>query len=89
MGKLKSSILLLFSGYTLVAPMSLTLETGLPSTRLLQTYLRDKRTVEAKLVTGDTIVGPLSWQDPNCICIDAEGEPVVIWRSALAYIKGI
>lgn len=81
--------MIFISCYSLVASMSLALETGLPSTRLLQTYLRDKRIVEAKLVTGDTVVGSLAWQDPHCICIEADGEPVVIWRSALAYIKGV
>ena len=69
--------------------MSLELETGLPSTRLLQTYLREKRTVEVKLVTGDTVTGSLSWQDPQCVCLDVEGNPVVVWRSALVYIKGV
>ncbi|HEY9887760.1 MAG TPA: hypothetical protein V6D02_05120 [Candidatus Obscuribacterales bacterium] len=69
--------------------MSLELETGLPSTRLLQTYLRENRTVEAKLVTGDTLIGSLSWQDPQCICLSVEGTSVVIWRSALVFIKGV
>jgi host factor-I protein len=69
--------------------MSLELETGLPSTRLLQQYLRDKRRVEARLVTGDTVTGAISWQDPYCICIDADGEPVLIWRSAIAFLKGL
>ena len=69
--------------------MTAQLETGLPSTRLLQTYLREKRTLEVKLVTGDTVTGALSWQDPTCICIDADGEPCMIWRSAIAFVKGI
>jgi len=69
--------------------MSLELETGLPSTRLLQTYMRDKRAIEVKLVTGDTVQGVLSWQDPLCICIDVDGNPTVIWRSALAMVKAI
>jgi len=68
--------------------MALELETGLPSTRLLQNYMRDKKTVEVKLVTGDTVIGTLAWQDPQCICVDVEGEPTVIWRSALASMKG-
>jgi host factor-I protein len=68
--------------------MTLELESGLPSTRLLQTYLRDKRLVEVKLVTGDTFTGTLSWQDPNCLCLDVEGEPTILWRSALVALKG-
>ncbi len=62
---------------------------GLPSTRLLQAYLRDKQTIEAKLVTGDAIVGTLSWQDPHCVCINQSGTATVIWRTALAYIKPV
>ena len=69
--------------------MSSEFETGLPSTRLLQTYLRDKRPVEVRLVTGDTLSGAISWQDPNCICLDVEGEPTLVWRSALVSLKGI
>jgi host factor-I protein len=67
--------------------MSIELDTGLPSTRLLQTYLRDKRAVEIKLVTGDTMTGTLSWQDPVCICLAMNDEPTLIWRSAIAYVK--
>jgi host factor-I protein len=69
--------------------MTTELETGLPSTRLLQTYLREKRTLEVKLVTGDTVTGVLSWQDPHCICIDVDGQLCLIWRSALAFVKGL
>ncbi|MEO1095584.1 MAG: RNA-binding protein hfq [Cyanobacteria bacterium J06638_28] len=68
--------------------MSLELETGLPSTRLLQTYLRDKRPVEMKLITGDTVTGKIIWQDSNCICVSDNDQQVLIWRSALAYVKG-
>lgn len=66
--------------------MSSELETGLPSTRLLQSYLREKQAIEAKLVTGDTITGTISWQDPHCICLDVEGKQVLLWRSALVTV---
>ncbi|MEM0980394.1 MAG: RNA-binding protein hfq [Cyanobacteria bacterium P01_H01_bin.58] len=69
--------------------MSPELETGLPSTRLLQTYLRDQRPVEVKLITGDTITGKIIWQDPNCLCVSENDQQVLIWRSALACVKGI
>ncbi|MEM9004604.1 MAG: RNA-binding protein hfq [Cyanobacteria bacterium P01_F01_bin.86] len=69
--------------------MSIELEAGLPSVRLLQTYLRDKSTVEVKLVTGDTITGNIAWQDPLCLCINADGNSVLIWRSALAFVKPV
>lgn len=68
--------------------MTLDLETGLPSTRLLQTYMREKQTIAVKLVTGDTVTGTLAWQDPQCICLNVDDEPTVIWRSALVSLKG-
>jgi host factor-I protein len=67
--------------------MSLDLESGLPSTRLLQTYLQDKRTVEAKLVTGDVVTGTIAWQDPFCVCLNCDGESVLLWRTAIAFVK--
>ncbi|NEQ44519.1 MAG: RNA-binding protein hfq [Leptolyngbya sp. SIOISBB] len=69
--------------------MTLELEAGLPSTRLLQTYMREKQTIAVKLVTGDTVTGTLAWQDPQCICLDVDGELTVLWRSALVSLKGI
>jgi host factor-I protein len=67
--------------------MTLELDTGLPSTKLLQGALRDKQTVELKLVTGDTFNGTLRWQDPYCICVDEGGQATMVWRSAIAYLK--
>ncbi|MGF1521046.1 MAG: RNA-binding protein hfq [Leptolyngbyaceae cyanobacterium] len=69
--------------------MSLELEAGLPSIRLLQGYLRDQTTVEVKLVTGDIITGQIAWQDPLCLCLKADDNSVLVWRSALAFIKAV
>ncbi|WP_008312504.1 Hfq-related RNA-binding protein [Leptolyngbya sp. PCC 6406] len=69
--------------------MSLELDTGLPSTKLMQGFLRDKQTLEIKLTTGDTFNGTLRWQDPDCVCIEAEGQSVVLWRTAIAYVKAV
>lgn len=67
--------------------MTLELDSGFPSTKLLQGVLRDKQAVEVKLVTGDTLNGILRWQDPNCLCVDTDGQATVVWRSAIAYLK--
>jgi host factor-I protein len=67
--------------------MTVELDTGLPSTRLMQNFLREKQTLEIKLTTGDTFIGPMRWQDPLCICVDSGGQAVVLWRSAIAYVK--
>ena len=67
--------------------MTLELDTRLPSTKLLQGALRDKQAVELKVVTGDTFNGTLRWQDPDCLCLDVDGQTTLIWRSASAYLK--
>jgi host factor-I protein len=67
--------------------MTLELDTGLPSTKWLQGALRDKQSLEVKLVTGDVLMGTLRWQDPQCLCIDTDGQATVVWRSAIAYLK--
>ena len=69
--------------------MSSEIEAGLPSTKLLQTYLRDQSLVEVKLITGDTVTGMIAWQDPLCLCIKADENPVLVWRSALVSIKAV
>ncbi len=70
-----------------VASMTLELDTGLPSTKLLQGALREKQVIEVKLVTGDILAGTLRWQDPHCLCVDVEGQVTLVWRAAIAYLK--
>ncbi|MCW6035521.1 RNA chaperone Hfq [Spirulina subsalsa FACHB-351] len=63
-------------------------DTGLPSTRQLQNFNREKVEVEFKLMTGDVITGKMVWQDAQCICLqDASEQLTVIWRQAIAYHK--
>lgn len=68
--------------------MALELDTGLPSTRQLQTLIREGQPVELKLLTGDLVIGRVRWQDPNCICLaDQQDQSTLIWRQAIAYVK--
>jgi host factor-I protein len=63
-------------------------ETGLPSIRLIQSYIKEKQQVELKLLTNDLLVGRIFWQDNNCICVlDASEKQILISRQAIAYIK--
>lgn len=63
-------------------------DTGLPSTRKMQTLIRDQQSVEVKVTTGDTLTGSLTWQDANAICVKgADGEDVILMRAAIAYVK--
>lgn len=67
---------------------SSTFDTGLPSIRQVQTLIRDQQNVEVKLTTGDTILGALSWQDVNSICVkDEQGQSAILMRGAIAYVK--
>lgn len=68
--------------------MSSELETGLPSVRQFQNFIRDGNEVELKLMTGDLLTGKIRWQDPHCFCLsDQYDQPTIIWRQAIAFIK--
>ncbi|MGF1487700.1 MAG: RNA-binding protein hfq [Prochloraceae cyanobacterium] len=61
---------------------------GLPSVRLVQSYIKEKLEVELKLLAGDILEGKIIWQDPHCFYLSDEGEkPILIWRAAVAYIR--
>lgn len=65
-------------------------DTGLPSIRQVQSLIRDQQTVEVKLLTGDVIVGAVSWQDANAICVKGnDGINTILMRAAIAYVKSL
>ena len=50
--------------------------------------IKEKLTVEFRLMTGDLITGRIFWQDHNCICIfDGNNEQIMVWKQAIAYMK--
>ncbi|MDJ0690813.1 MAG: RNA-binding protein hfq [Xenococcaceae cyanobacterium MO_188.B32] len=63
-------------------------DTGLPSVRQVQDFIKDKQEVELKLSTDDLLVGKIIWQDSSCLClVDHYDQPTLIWRQALIYLK--
>jgi host factor-I protein len=63
-------------------------DTGLPSVKQVQGYIKDKQEVELKLMTDDLIVGKIIWQDPQCLCLlDHYDQSALIWRQAIVFIK--
>ena len=63
-------------------------DTGLPSIKQLQRYVKEKQEVEIKLVTDDLIVGKIMWQDSQCLCIlDHYDQQTLVWRKSLVYLK--
>lgn len=68
--------------------MSQEFATGFPSVRQVQNLIRDKATVEVKLITGDLISGRVVWQDPQCICLETEDQSKhQIWKQAIGFLK--
>jgi len=62
--------------------------TDLPSIRKVQAYTKDKNLLELKLLTGDSLIGTILWQDPNSICLqDQSSQQILIWRNAIAFIR--
>ncbi|ELS01780.1 hypothetical protein Xen7305DRAFT_00014860 [Xenococcus sp. PCC 7305] len=63
-------------------------DTGLPSVKKIQSYIKDKQEIEIKLVTDDLIVGKILWQDSLCICLeDHYSQATLIWKQSLVYLK--
>jgi host factor-I protein len=64
------------------------LDINLPSTRQTQGLIKDKIEVSIKLLTGDTFVGRIIWQDPECLFFtDASDRKTLIYRQAIAYVQ--
>ncbi len=62
--------------------------TGLPSIRQIQNFIQEKKELELKLITGDTLVGQIMWQDGNCLCLaDRYQQPMLIWLQGIVYLK--
>lgn len=62
--------------------------TGLPSVRQIQNFIKNKTYVEIGLITNQVLDGKVVWQDSQCISIvDNNEEKTLIWIQAIAYIK--
>jgi host factor-I protein len=62
-------------------------ETGTPSIRQIQKFIKEKTDIQIKLVTNDILVGQIRWQDPDCIClVSSENKEITIWRLAIVYM---
>ena len=63
-------------------------DTGLPSIRLVQSYIKNQQTLEVKLSTNEVLVGKLRWQDPQCFClVDTSEKAILIWRQAIVSLQ--
>ncbi|MFM7192318.1 MAG: Hfq-related RNA-binding protein [Microcystaceae cyanobacterium] len=63
-------------------------DTGLPSTRLVQSYIKNQQILEVRLSTNEVLIGKLRWQDPQCFClVDASEQAILIWRQAIVSLQ--
>ncbi len=62
--------------------------TGLPSVRLIQKYIKDQQKIVIQLASTEKITGQVLWQDPVCLCVaDESNQSLLIWKQGLIYIK--
>jgi host factor-I protein len=64
------------------------LDINQPSTRQMQQLIKDKKSIEIKLLTGDVFNGQLAWQDTDYFCLElSDASKLVINKGAVAYLK--
>jgi host factor-I protein len=65
------------------------LDINQPSTRQMQKIIKEKSSLEVKLLTGDIFNGQLAWQDTDylCLLLGGDASKIIINRNAVAYIK--
>jgi host factor-I protein len=64
------------------------LNIGLPSVRIIQSYIKEKKHIQIKLITGEIIKGRIAWQDPECISmVNENDQPILLWRQSIVYLQ--
>jgi host factor-I protein len=62
--------------------------TGLPSVRQIQNFIKNKSYIEVGLMTNQVFEGKVIWQDSQSIfLLDRNDEKIIIWIQAIVYIK--
>ncbi len=63
-------------------------DTSLPSIKQVQKLIKENKSVELKLITGDIIAGTVLWQDLQCFCVmGKDNQKITVWKQAIAYLK--
>ncbi len=63
------------------------LNVGLPSIRRIHNLIKDKNTVQVKLITGDVLEGRILWVDDNCLGLEAAEGKILLWQHAIVLIR--
>jgi host factor-I protein len=64
-------------------------DSGLPSVRQIQSFIKNKQKLEIGLITNITFTGKILWQDTNCLCLinGENSDKILIWFHSVVYIK--
>ncbi len=63
-------------------------DTGFPSIRQIQSFIKNKTPIEIGLTTNKTLEGVVQWQDQNCLSLVTNNkEKILVWIQAIAYIR--
>ncbi|MBC8169196.1 MAG: Hfq-related RNA-binding protein [Synechococcus sp.] len=62
---------------------------SLPSIRLLQTWIRERKILSLELADGRRLIGVLIWQDQLCLALQPSDsdDPVLINRAAMLLVR--
>jgi len=68
--------------------MSTEMDTALPSIRIVQNFIREKKDIEFQLTTNEKLTGQIRWQDPMYLGVaDASGQVTILARQVIAYLR--
>ncbi len=64
---------------------------SLPSIRLLQTWIRERKVLSLELTDGRRLIGVLIWQDQHCLALQPSDsdEPVLISRAGMLLVRSL
>ena len=62
---------------------------SLPSIRLLQTWIRERKILSLELADGHRLIGVLIWKDQLCLALQPSDsdDPVLINRAAMLLVR--
>ena len=62
---------------------------SLPSVRLLQTWIRERKILSLELIDGRRLIGVLIWQDQHSLALQPSDsdDPVLIGRAGMLLVR--
>lgn len=64
-------------------------DTGFPSVRQIQSFIKNKTPIEIGLMTNKTLEGVVKWQDQNCLSLVTTSQEKSLFGFRQSHISGI